>query len=220
MADLAWPDGIQPGLTEPVAFLLERDEEMESRLGELGYRFFLTKDRLIWYMEEIVGVDIDGDEIVGSVEVEPVSGVHSQAGTEGSLIALDMAEEAGPESTERSWTHKEIRRRVQTQFLDDAVDGFEEWLLALEGCEMRHLVNSNHSVYRGRRRILFFYFAERWMYFRLPHATQSESEPLQALQGGITHHPHRKTISGRIHSDEELELLKTAVRARVLAASG
>lgn len=65
IADLAWPEGIQPGRTEPVAFLLERDEEMESRLGELGYRFFVNKDRLIWHLEEVVGFDIDGDDNIG-----------------------------------------------------------------------------------------------------------------------------------------------------------
>lgn len=213
MADLAWPDGIQPGLTEPVAFLLERDEEMESRLGELGYRFFLTKDRLIWHIEEIVGVDIDGDEIVGSVEAEPLDDVRSQADSE-SAGAFNVAADAIAAPSGRSWSHDEIRRRVQAQFLREAVDRFDEWLLALPGCQVRHLVYSNHSVYQGRRRVLFFYFAERWMYFRLPHATESESDLLQALPGGITHRPRRGAISGRVQSDEDLELLKMVVEAR------
>lgn len=68
MADLAWPDGVQRGRTQPVAFLLEPDEEIETRLSELGYRFFVTKDRLIWYLEEILGTDIDGDALIGATE--------------------------------------------------------------------------------------------------------------------------------------------------------
>ena len=46
LADLAWPEGVQEGLTEPVAFLSEPDPEMEERLSELGYRFFTSEDRL------------------------------------------------------------------------------------------------------------------------------------------------------------------------------
>ena len=38
--DAAWSEGMQRGLGEKVALLLDRDEETESRLGELGYRFF------------------------------------------------------------------------------------------------------------------------------------------------------------------------------------
>ncbi len=68
IADLAWPDGIQQGRTQPVALLLEPDAEMESRLGELGYRFFVSKTRLISHLEDLLGLDIDGDGIVGSPE--------------------------------------------------------------------------------------------------------------------------------------------------------
>jgi hypothetical protein len=68
MADLAWPEGIQPGRTQPVAFLLQRDEEMETRLGELDYRFFVEKQHLLWYLENTLGVDIDGDMVIGEVD--------------------------------------------------------------------------------------------------------------------------------------------------------
>lgn len=67
-ADLAWPDGLRVGLTEPVAFLAERDDELELRLGELGWRFYTDEVRLRQYFEEIVGVDLDGDGVVGPPE--------------------------------------------------------------------------------------------------------------------------------------------------------
>jgi hypothetical protein len=65
VADMAWPDGVQQGLSEPLAFLLEPDPEMEHRLGELGYRFFTELPRLYWYLEELLEVDIDEDGHVG-----------------------------------------------------------------------------------------------------------------------------------------------------------
>lgn len=64
-ADLAWPEGVQPELSEPVAFLVEGDREMEERLNELGFRFFTEVEKLVWYLEDLVGVDIDGDGEAG-----------------------------------------------------------------------------------------------------------------------------------------------------------
>ncbi len=64
--DAHWPQGIQAGLSEKVALLLDHDSEMEARLGSLGYRFFTDIPDLWWYIEELVNVDIDGDGIVGT----------------------------------------------------------------------------------------------------------------------------------------------------------
>ena len=69
IADAVWPQGVQVGRTQPLAFLLAPDETMELRLGELGYRFFTERRKLDWYIEEVTGVDIDGDGHVGEVEV-------------------------------------------------------------------------------------------------------------------------------------------------------
>ncbi len=68
VVDVAWPQGVQPGLTEPVALLLSPDAEIEERLGELGYRFFTSRQKLVWYLEELLGLDIDGDKVIGEVE--------------------------------------------------------------------------------------------------------------------------------------------------------
>ena len=66
--DIAWPEGIQPGRTEPVALLVAPDPETEAHLGERGYRFFTSLRKLVWHLEELLGVDIDGDQIIGEVE--------------------------------------------------------------------------------------------------------------------------------------------------------
>ena len=70
-ADLAWPQGVRTGLTEPIAFIAEQDAELERRLGELGWRFFTDEAGLRQYFEMILGVDIDGDGIVGPVTEDP-----------------------------------------------------------------------------------------------------------------------------------------------------
>lgn len=68
VADIAWPQGIQPGRAQPVALLLEPDPVAEEHLGERGYRFFTSKKKLVWHLEEVLGFDIDGDRIVGEVD--------------------------------------------------------------------------------------------------------------------------------------------------------
>ncbi len=68
VADIAWPQGIQTGRTEPVALLLAPDPQTEAHLGERGYRFFTSTKRLVWHLEELLGVDIDGDQVIGEVE--------------------------------------------------------------------------------------------------------------------------------------------------------
>lgn len=69
LADLAWPDGVQPGRAEPVAFLLEPDEEMESRLGELGYRFFRNMERLVRHLKDVAGFDPGDAEVIDRVGI-------------------------------------------------------------------------------------------------------------------------------------------------------
>lgn len=38
--DLAWPDGVQPGLSVPVALLIDEDAKTEQIVNDAGYRFF------------------------------------------------------------------------------------------------------------------------------------------------------------------------------------
>lgn len=75
-ANLAWPNGVQAGLTQPVAYLTERSDELQGRFGELGWRCYTDEAALRRYFEEILGIDLDGDGVVGVVpEVgEPLSG--------------------------------------------------------------------------------------------------------------------------------------------------
>jgi hypothetical protein len=49
--DLAWPDGMQVSLTEPVALLLNEPPEVGQAAAEHGFRFFTTVDGLKTYAE-------------------------------------------------------------------------------------------------------------------------------------------------------------------------
>lgn len=57
VAELAWPNGLQEGLGEPVVLDLEMTHEVEARLAELGYRAFADPQHLrafiAHYLEEV-----------------------------------------------------------------------------------------------------------------------------------------------------------------------
>ena len=64
IADIAWPQGIQPGRTPPVALLLTEKTGTKALEGRYGI-VFTSKQRLVWHLEEVLGIDIDHDEIIG-----------------------------------------------------------------------------------------------------------------------------------------------------------
>ncbi len=57
--DAVWPEGMQHGLGDKVALLLEPHKESESRLGELGYRFFTSYQALEHYIQEVLDIELE-----------------------------------------------------------------------------------------------------------------------------------------------------------------
>lgn len=49
--DLAWPNGLQPGLTQPVALVLGEDGELHEIANRAGYRLFLSQDDLAQHIQ-------------------------------------------------------------------------------------------------------------------------------------------------------------------------
>ena len=52
--DLAWPDGLQEGLSTPVALLLNEPEETENAANRAGYRFFTDAGEFQAYVERAI----------------------------------------------------------------------------------------------------------------------------------------------------------------------
>ena len=52
--DLAWPRGLQAGLSQPIALLLNEDEEVEEVVNQAGYQFFTHPVDLRAYVERAV----------------------------------------------------------------------------------------------------------------------------------------------------------------------
>jgi len=50
--DLAWPDGLQPGLSKPVALLINEGKEIKEIVNQHGYLFFTTVDDLKKYIKK------------------------------------------------------------------------------------------------------------------------------------------------------------------------
>ncbi len=62
--DLAWPDGLQPGLSQPAAVLLDEPREVEESANRAGYRFFTTVEEFKQYVEKTILAD--PEEIIAS----------------------------------------------------------------------------------------------------------------------------------------------------------
>ena len=52
--DIAWPDGIQTGLSEPVAVLIEEPIEIHQIVNTAGYRYFTEVDTFKKYVESYI----------------------------------------------------------------------------------------------------------------------------------------------------------------------
>jgi hypothetical protein len=48
--DLAWPQGLRPGPSEPVALIIDEDEEVEEACGHAGYGFFTSAAKFCRYV--------------------------------------------------------------------------------------------------------------------------------------------------------------------------
>ena len=49
--DLAWPNGLQEGLSAPVTLLIDEDAEVEEIANRCGFRFFTSPDAFRAYVE-------------------------------------------------------------------------------------------------------------------------------------------------------------------------
>jgi hypothetical protein len=60
--DLAWPEGLQQGLSSPVALLLNEETEVEEAVNREGYRCFTSVESFKRYVErDILAVDLAAD---------------------------------------------------------------------------------------------------------------------------------------------------------------
>ena len=56
MLDLAWPDGLQPGLSHPVAVLIGEGDAVHAAANQAGFRYFTSTDEFRRYvLAEVLG---------------------------------------------------------------------------------------------------------------------------------------------------------------------
>src|SRR5215204_5123883 len=55
--DIAWPNGLQEGLSPPVAVLLDEPREIEEIANRAGYRFFRTVEEFKGYVQREILVE-------------------------------------------------------------------------------------------------------------------------------------------------------------------
>lgn len=68
MFDLAWPDGVQSELSDPVAVLIDEDREVLATAGRNGYRFFTSPDGFKRYINDEILMASNGNGIQAIIE--------------------------------------------------------------------------------------------------------------------------------------------------------
>jgi hypothetical protein len=68
-ADLAWPNGVQEGLSDPVAFELDAGESVVTHLQSIGYRCFTTSESLRRYLESGGELAMTEDTVLRPVSI-------------------------------------------------------------------------------------------------------------------------------------------------------
>lgn len=66
--DLAWPEGVQAELSEPVAVLIDEDREVLETAGLNGYRFFTNPDGFKQYINEKILMAANGNNLQAIIE--------------------------------------------------------------------------------------------------------------------------------------------------------
>jgi len=49
--DLGWPNGLQEGLSRPIALLINEDDETKEAVNQAGYLFFTDVEKFKRYIE-------------------------------------------------------------------------------------------------------------------------------------------------------------------------
>ena len=60
--DLAWPDGLQPGLSDPVCVLIDEDKTVEDAASLAGFRTFSSIRAFRKYVKEEILHDSQPDD--------------------------------------------------------------------------------------------------------------------------------------------------------------
>ncbi len=71
MAEALWPDGLQPGLGQPVVLELDEDDFDENAMAALGYLVFTSTDALLEYAAGLSGDEVADAAIEDEGDVPP-----------------------------------------------------------------------------------------------------------------------------------------------------
>ncbi len=123
------------------------------------------------------------------------------------------AEEGLSSNSTPPTSHVALRAYAATEFVRDAVDGIEEWLMEA-GLEVIHNARSHHSFYAGKRWLGGYYFAKKWVHFWLIGRHPADST-LEELSDPSSARFRTTRVAGNIHDESDLELFKQGVLARV-----
>ena len=190
-----------------------------QRLVIVAESFTPEVEQTLRYLRTKAGLDVTGVRFsIHEAGPETLLDTDVVVGREPATAAASKS----PSSPGRPDTHEETIDRVRDEFLKNAVNEVEDWLLAHQDPMLRieHGVGSYHAVYYGTNRILGYYFANQWMFCWLGHPSREEE---RILREGLTKPSEvvRKRQAVRFHvvQESDLDLVKAILSQRLAGTS-
>ena len=125
-------------------------------------------------------------------------------------------------SSKPTMSHDEIRDDVVTnEFLRVQVDGLEDWINSLDSSvTVRHIRGTHHSIYRGSQSMGGYYFASHWIHVRLKDRIPGDEQAFRGLSQPARAKFRSDLISGNVATQQDLDIFKRQLIARLDPGSG
>ncbi len=209
-------------------------EDEESEGGKLTQRItFNNRQRLVImaerisdeveqtlrYMRTRFGADVSG--IAFSVHKSGNDTLISTTTVVGRERVSSTSQQL-PQASERE-SDDHIRAKVKTDFMRDAVTAIEEWIdgLGVDRLAVEHSGSSEHYIRFLGVKLLYYYYANNWIYASMPAVTGDEVQKLRSRLSKPEELITKDHWAGdwRFHvaAPQDLDVLKEIILSRVKA---
>jgi hypothetical protein len=113
-------------------------------------------------------------------------------------------------------THEQTKDRVASDFVRAQVDELDGWFESLApGVAIRHGGGSDHGVRVEGKRVLAYYFAQRWVHFWLADRTEHDFETLSGLSDPASVKESGGGVGFNVATKTDLDLARPLIAKRV-----
>lgn len=184
-----------------------------QRMVVVAEEFSGEIEQTMRYLRTRLGVDISGVRLAVHVAAgEKLVDTEVVVGRE--RLADASSKTSAPAVTE---SHEQTKDRVASQFVREKVDELDPWVESFDipGLLLRHMSGSHHGVWVGRKKIMHYYFAQKWIRFWLNDRSEQDVEVAGALGSGANTQVYGNGIAFNVSTQDEFDLVRPLIARRL-----